>query len=164
MVNNITFETVSYSNKKHLRILKSCLEKWFSDPKDLHLTAPSLKYPFNFRTWVRKSYSSHLTQSYVLKSNNWIVGYMSLQIQPKNDFLHLFHVFVDKDFRKKGLGKLIIDKAINVAKELSKPILTLYVNSENSAAINLYKQVGFHVVSPPHNHGIKMVLYINQSE
>jgi ribosomal protein S18 acetylase RimI-like enzyme len=89
---------------------------------------------------------------------------MSLQLQPKNDFLHLFHVFVDKDHRKKGLGKLIINKAINVAKELSIPILTLYVSPENSAAINLYKQAGFHTVGHPHNHGMKMVKYINQSE
>ncbi|MEE9189308.1 MAG: GNAT family N-acetyltransferase [Candidatus Neomarinimicrobiota bacterium] len=164
MVYNITFEAVSYSNRNHQRILKSCFEKWFSDPKDLHLTAPSLKYPFNFKTWVKASYSSHLTQSYVLKLDNWIVGYMSLQLQPKNDFLHLFHVFVDKDYRKKGLGKLIINKAINVAKELSIPILTLYVNTENSAAINLYKQAGFNALGHPHNHGMKMVKYINQSD
>jgi ribosomal protein S18 acetylase RimI-like enzyme len=164
MVNNITFEAVNYSDRNHLRILKSCLEKWFSDPKDLHLTAPSLKYPFNFKTWVKTSYSSQMTQTYVLKSNNWIVGYMSLQFQPKNDFLHLFHVFVDKDFRKKGLGKLIINKASDIAKTLSIPALTLYVSPENSPAINLYKQAGFQVVSPPHNRGMKMVMVINQSE
>ena len=136
-------EQVSYDNPKDVRILQACLENWFQNPKDLNLTAPTIKYPFNFNKWVTVSYLKGNTTSFVLKSKNWIIGHMSLQLQPENDFVHLFHVFIDRDYRGKGLSKLLVKKSIGYAKENEIPAVTLYVNQYNQIAIKLYESFGF---------------------
>lgn len=143
MKSEITIEKVSYSNAKDVRILKACLEHWFQNPKDLNLTAPQMKYPFNFNKWVADSYAKGNTRSFILKENDWIVGYMSLQLQPKNDFIHLFHVFVDREHRGKGYSKLLIKKAITYAQKADIPAITLFVLPSNEIAVNLYKSYGF---------------------
>ena len=139
----ITIEQVSYNNEKQTRVLKACLENWFKNPKDLNLTAPQMTYPFNFNRWIADSYSKQNTLTFILKKEEWIIGYMSLQLQPKNDFVHLFHVFIDRKQRGKGYSKKLIDRAISFAKENEIPAITLYVISNNDIAVNLYKSYGF---------------------
>ena len=139
MDNRITIEKVSYENTEHVRILKACLETWFKNPKDLNLTAPQMTYPFNFNRWVDNSYTLQNTQSFILKKDKWIIGYMSLQLQPKNDFVHLFHVFIDREYRGKGYSKLLIKHSISYAKENNIPSVTLFVNPNNNVAIKLYE-------------------------
>ena len=143
MVNEIIIEQVSYEKENDLRIIKSCLEKWFQNPKDLNLTAPNMKYPFNFNKWIADSYALANTHSYVLKKNNWIIGYASLQLKHSTDFVHLFHVFIDREYRGKGYSKFLLEYAIEYAKENYIPAITLYVLPNNEPAINLYKSYGF---------------------
>jgi len=143
MENEITIEQVSYKNVEQTRILKACLETWFKNPKDLNLTAPKMTYPFNFNRWIADSYSKENTLTFVLKKDVWIIGYMSLQLQPNNDFVHLFHVFIDRIHRGKGYSKKLIDGAISFAKKNGIPAITLYVIPANDIAVNLYKSYGF---------------------
>lgn len=143
MKSKINIEKVTYSNAEHVRILKACLETWFRNPKDLNLTAPNMSYPFNFNKWVADSYTKGTTRSFILKHNEWIVGYMSLQLQPNNNFIHLFHVFIDKEHRGKGYSKMLIEKAISYAKNAGIPAITLFVKPNNDVAVNLYNSFGF---------------------
>jgi len=156
MENGITIEQVSYENIKQARILQACLETWFQNPKDLHLTAPQMTYPFNFNRWIIDSYSKQNTLTFILKKEKWIIGYMSLQLQPKNDFIHLFHVFIDRSFRGKGFSRLLAKKAISYAEEESIPAITLFVNPNNQLAINLYESFGFKKIGYSKNGSIKM--------
>jgi len=156
MENGITIEQVSYENIKQARILQACLETWFKNPKDLHLTAPQMTYPFNFNRWIIDSYSKQNTLTFILKKEKWIIGYMSLQLQPKNDFIHLFHVFIDRSFRGKGFSRLLAKKAISYAEEESIPAITLFVNPNNQLAINLYESFGFKEIGYSKNGSIKM--------
>jgi len=160
MNNGLTIEKVSYENAEHVRILKACLETWFKNPKDLNLTAPQMTYPFNFNRWVANSYTLQNTQSYILKKDKWIIGYMSLQLQLKNDFAHLFHVFIDREYRGKGISKLLIKHSISYAKENNIPSVTLFVNPNNNVAIKLYESFGFKEIGFNKTGSLKMKLEI----
>jgi len=161
MEKGITIEQVSYENAKQTRILHACLETWFQNPKDLHLTAPQMTYPFNFNRWLIDSYSKQNTLTFILKKEKWIVGYMSLQLQPKNDFIHLFHVFIDRSFRGKGYSKLLAQKAISYAEEENISAITLFVNPNNQLAINLYESFGFKEIGISKTGSVRMKLEIN---
>ena len=158
----ITIERVSYNNEKQVRILKACLETWFKNPKDLNLTAPQMTYPFNFNRWISDSYSKQNTLTFILKKDKWIIGYMSIQLQLNKDFVHLFHVFIDRSFRGKGYSKLLIQKAISYAKENSIPEITLFVSPNNKLAIKLYDSFGFTQVGYGKTGSLKMLLNISQ--
>jgi len=160
MQNNLSIESISYSSAKHRRVIKSCLERWFSDPKDLHLTAPTIKYPFNFNSWIKTSYTNAVTKSYVLKADDWIIGYMSLQFQPDNSYVHLFHVYIDQENRQKGYSRLLLKKAEAVAIEHQIPIITLFVNTENSRAIAIYEKSGFKKIDKAKRNSYKMAKII----
>jgi ribosomal protein S18 acetylase RimI-like enzyme len=160
----ITIEQVSYNNEKQTRILKACLETWFKNPKDLNLTAPQMTYPFNFNRWIADSYSKQNTLTFILKKEDWIIGYMSLQLQPKNDFIHLFHVFVDRAFRGKGLSKLLVQHSISYATKNDISTITLFVNPNNQLAIKSYESFGFTDVGYSKTGSLKMQLKINNSK
>ena len=61
-------EEISYKRKEDRRILEAVLKTWFKNPKLLNLVSPSLKYPFNFKEWL-KIYSRIHTRSIILKLN-----------------------------------------------------------------------------------------------
>lgn len=161
MENEITIEQVSYKNAEQARILKACLETWFQNPKDLHLTAPQMTYPFHFNRWIADSYSKENTLTYILKKDKWIIGYMSLQFQPKKDFVHLFHIFIDRSFRGKGFSKLLIQKAISYSKENNIPAIMLFVNPNNQSAIKLYKLFEFTEVGSSKTGSLRMKLELH---
>ena len=161
MEKGFTIEQVSYENAKQTRILQACLETWFQNPKDLHLTAPQMTYPFNFNRWLIDSYSKQNTLTFILKKEKWIIGYMSLQLQPKNDFIHLFHVFIDRSFRGTGYSKLLAQKAISYAEEENISAITLFVNPNNQLAINLYESFGFKEIGISKTGSVRMKLEIN---
>ena len=103
----------------------------------------SLTYPFKFKDWVSKNYfeRSKPTISIVIKSKNWIVGHISYRIE-KNK-VHLFHLIIDKKFRRLGLSKLLIDKVERDCFLKQKDYITLNVLKKNKEALNLYKKLGY---------------------
>ncbi|WP_312952108.1 acetyltransferase [Superficieibacter sp.] len=53
---------------------------------------------------------------------------------------HMDALFVDPDFRGKGVGRLLVEHALTLA-----PELTTNVNEQNLQAVAFYKQMGFTV-------------------
>ena len=78
MSENITITKVSYSRQRDRKVLHSCLNNWFSDPKSLNLTDPRMRYPFRFEKWVKLSYSEGDKETWILRVDEWIVAYLSL--------------------------------------------------------------------------------------
>lgn len=71
--------------------------------------------------------------------DRYVVGVLFLQIE--NDELNL-GVVIDKEFRGIGIGKRLMDKAIEYAKKNNMD-LKLCVYEENKTAINFYRKLGF---------------------
>ncbi len=161
MENEISIEQISYKNTEQARILKACLETWFKNPKDLQLTSPKVPYPFKFKNWIDVSYSTLESITYVLKTDDWIIGHMSIQLRPQFNSIHLFHIFIDRAYRLKGYSKLLIGKALKYANEHNISKVTLAVNKNNPNAIGLYQSYGFKIFGENKIGSLKMELQIS---
>ena len=142
----IILKKMSYENSRDNRILKSCLTTWFSNPKELHLTDPKMTYPFQFKQWVNLSYKGQNTETWGAFSGKWMVGIVSLELLQEEGRIHLFHIYVDKEYRRKGIGKKLILKAEEQGKKTKAKALTLNIVSGNSEAVALYEKMGFKLI------------------
>lgn len=77
----------------------------------------------------------------VAKIDTEIVGFAG--IWKSIDDIHITDIVVKKDFRKNGIGSLLLQKLITLTKELKFHELTLEVNSNNEIAKKLYLKFGF---------------------
>lgn len=89
---------------------------------------------------------------YVAKINNKILGYVIFNIKEKDiqiiryrKVLSIEAICVDKENRKRGIGKSILEFVKNIAKEKGCTDLYLTVNEENKDAIKFYEDFGFKV-------------------
>ena len=73
--------------------------------------------------------------------DNEIVGFISADYIL--DECTIFNIGVLSEYRRKGLGKLLIDELINEAKKRDFAFITLEVRSENIPAYKLYEKAGF---------------------
>ncbi len=137
---------MSYENSRDNRILKSCLTTWFSNPKELHLTDPKMTYPFQFKQWVNLSYKGQNTETWGAFSGKWMVGIVSLEHLQEEGRIHLFHIYVDKEYRRNGIGEKLILKAEEQGKKTKAKALTLNIVSGNSEAVALYEKMGFKLI------------------
>ncbi len=80
----------------------------------------------------------------VAKENQNIVGFAGIIILP--DDVEITNIVTKKSERKKGIGNLLLDKLIIMARETGKDNISLEVNEKNIIAINLYKKFGFETV------------------
>ena len=80
-------------------------------------------------------------QYHVLKENGKIIGYGGFLTLL--DEAHIMDIAIDPAYRRRGLGKLMLEYLIKLAKALGLSAITLEVNEHNIAAISLYEQVGF---------------------
>ena len=140
---SITIEKVSYTHPKDVRILEAVLVKWFQNPKDLNLTSPNMSYPFKFKKWVSTYYTQNPIDSVVIKSGSWIVGIGSINILSETKRGHIFHIFIDKEYRNQGFGRKTMDYLESFAKKEKMEFLTLRVMPKNEPAIKLYEKLEF---------------------
>lgn len=89
------------------------------------------------------------TAFYFVKSANEVIGYMKLnagraqtELQ-KEDSFELERIYVLKDYQGKGIGRQLLDKAIQIAREKKASYIWLGVWEENKSAIQFYKKNGF---------------------
>ena len=90
----------------------------------------------------------------VAKMQNNIVGYVTFNIQEKNNpimryrkQLQIEAICVDENNRCKGIGTELLKYLKNIAKEKKCTDMHLTVNKENINAIKVYEKFGFRVKS-----------------
>jgi len=71
--------------------------------------------------------------------DNKIVG--CLLLTPKDDGILLDEIYLEEEYRNKGIGTNIIKEVIS-----NNDIIYLWVYKENVQAISLYKKLGFNVI------------------
>jgi ribosomal protein S18 acetylase RimI-like enzyme len=54
----------------------------------------------------------------------------------------IYDIFVKEEFRGKGIGKMLVEKAENYCREKGYSRLSLMVSTSNQRAINLYTRMG----------------------
>ena len=53
---SLTFKEINYDNLDDLKKLESALKNWFTNPKELNFTDPSMQYPFDMKKWININY------------------------------------------------------------------------------------------------------------
>lgn len=89
---------------------------------------------------------------YFLYSDGVLAGYLktnetSAQTEINDDkAIEIERIYVDKAFHGKGLGRILMDKAIEFAKALGKTYVWLGVWEKNDKALLFYKKSGFYQI------------------
>ena len=110
--------------------IKDCLETEFDE-----FWKPSI---------LESELKSENSQYIVIKENGNILGFAGILITPVDT--EITNIVTKKTERKRGIGKLLLDKLIEMSKEIGTSSISLEVNEINEPAINLYKKAGFEVV------------------
>lgn len=95
-------------------------------------------------TWSTSILESELTNvssKYIIaRFNNEIVGFAGIWFSV--DDAHVTNIVVKKSFRHQGIGSLLLEQLIEIAKSC-KSSLTLEVNTKNTYAQKLYNKYNF---------------------
>ena len=80
--------------------------------------------------------------SYIIgKINNDIIGFAGLK--KIFDQADIMNIVIKKTYRNQGIGTLLLENLILLAKDLNIFTLFLEVNEQNKPAIHLYEKLGF---------------------
>lgn len=80
--------------------------------------------------------------SYIIgKINNEIIGFAGLKII--FDQADIMNIVIKKTYRNQGIGTLLLENLILLAKDLNISTLFLEVNEQNKPTIHLYEKLGF---------------------
>ncbi len=74
------------------------------------------------------------------------VAYCAVKPDYKNGGLFLSKLYVQQNMRGLGISKIMLDKAISIAKINNLDHIWLTVNKHNSKSIEIYKKLGFIIV------------------
>lgn len=128
----------------------SC-ETFFETFKDLNSSDNMNAYlerAFNVKQ-LEKELSTVSSQFFFIFFNHEVAGYLkvnTLDSQSENmgeESLEIERIYIRPKFQKLGLGKYLINKAIEIAEEQEKNKIWLGVWEKNENAIAFYKKLGF---------------------
>lgn len=87
---------------------------------------------------IRRKYPYH----FVINKNNELVGWCD--IQPKDNIdIGSLGVALKSEYRNKGIGRKLIEKTLEAAKNYGFIYVELSVRALNERAIHLYENIGF---------------------
>lgn len=98
---------------------------------------------------IREEFNHPHSYFFLVKNTGKNIGYLKLNeldAQSEdlgNDAMELERIYLKKEFLGKGLGRMMIEKAGEVARVKNKKTLWLGVWVKNKPAIEFYKKMGF---------------------
>ena len=133
-------------------------------PEVLEIECICFTTPWDIRSFEYElGYKDTILKVAVL--NNQIIGYVC--VRTILDITHILNLVVLPDFRRRGIGSMLLRDALNELKRLKPDInlITLEVRESNTAAIKLYEKFGFKVngkrigyYDKPHENAVIMEL------
>lgn len=88
-----------------------------------------------------------------IKNNLDYVGYG--QIILEKDYVAIVNFGIINSFRRKGYGKLLLTKLLNIVQSLGYKKVAIKVASDNIAALKLYEELGFRITGEICNFELK---------
>lgn len=107
-----------------------------------------LERAFNVKQLEREL--SHISsQFFFVYVNHEVAGYLKVNTHDAqsekmgDESLEIERIYIKNQFQKLGLGKYLLNKAMEIAKERNKKKIWLGVWEKNENAISFYKKMGF---------------------
>ena len=117
-----------------------------------------LKDAFN-KEKLKAELNNKNSKFYFLYAESNLAGYLKInEAQAQTDLndpqsIEIERIYVKKEFKEKGLGKKLLNYALQLAKEMKKNYVWLGVWEKNPDAISFYTRMGFHELG---RHSFKM--------
>lgn len=129
----VSIETFNYTFKDHNspENMTAYLEKAFTEYQ------------------LEKELSNKASEFYFIYNNDVIAGYLKVNVndaqsEPMGDeTLEIERIYIRQPFQGRGLGKYLINKAVELAEAQNKSSIWLGVWDKNDNAIGFYKNIGF---------------------
>lgn len=93
------------------------------------------------REMLLSAFNGGRFHAFGIEKEGALIGFIGVTLSA--DFADIESVFVDGDFRNKGVGKRLVDGAISFIKESGLDKILLEVKANNASAIALYEKCGF---------------------
>lgn len=108
---------------------------------------------------LEKSFTTSLFSDWLISPEDYgvfegdrLLGFIELSMEDWNNRLRIANIWVDEDHRRKGIGKRLIAKAVQVAQKRDCRSIVLETQSCNDPAIHFYHNCGFKLVGLDVNH------------
>jgi ribosomal-protein-alanine N-acetyltransferase len=111
-------------------------------PEIMVIERSAYTYPWSER-FFRQELQVECARSFLAESRGRIAGYILFWLLPSEIDIH--NIAVQHDFRRRGLGRSLLQKVINEARQRAANRVTLEVRVSNAVAQRLYERVGFTV-------------------
>ncbi|MGM8216609.1 GNAT family N-acetyltransferase [Bacillaceae bacterium W0354] len=114
--------------------------------------------PENMKAYLEKAFnmnqlerelSNRSSQFFFVNVNDKIAGYLKINVNDAQaeemgeDSLEIERIYIRSQFQKQGLGKYLLNHALEMAEELNKKKIWLGVWEKNENAIAFYEKLGF---------------------
>ncbi len=112
-------------------------------PSMVRIEKRCFKRPWGYEAFFSEMFKG-FSRVFVAEEAGRICGYVVLWVMPPEAYIA--NIAVDEGFRGRGIGSMLLEKAVDVAKEEGATYLVLEVRASNHAAQALYRKHGFEVV------------------
>src|SRR5699024_3652169 len=98
---------------------------------------------------VEKELSNPISYFFFVYFHDQIVGYLKVNTMDAqsedmdDDAMEIERIYIKSKFQKRGLGKYLFNKAMDIAREKNKKKIWLGVWEKNERAIAFYEKLGF---------------------
>lgn len=134
-------------------------------PDVMNIERHSYAYPWSERFFLQEM-SAQCARALIAQLHERIVGYILFWTLP--DEVDIHNIAVHPDFRRRGVGRQLLGKAIETAQKRASLRVTLEVRKSNFAAQKLYESQGFVATGMRHGYysddgedAITMALQLN---
>jgi [ribosomal protein S18]-alanine N-acetyltransferase len=101
----------------------------------------SFSIPWSREAFYNEIEQNHLSTYLVVEDGEHIAGYCGVWLVV--DEAHITNVAVLPDYRGQGLGEALMQRIMDISKEVGARLMTLEVRVSNEAAKGLYRKMGF---------------------
>ncbi|PFH88974.1 GNAT family N-acetyltransferase [Bacillus sp. AFS088145] len=147
MTINIT-KCSSKDSHKLQQIGYETFNETFKDQNTLENMNAYLERAFNLNQ-IEEELLNQSSHFFFIYFNQTVAGYLKVNTADAqsevmgDESLEIERIYIKKEFQKHGLGKVLLNKAIEIAEELNKKKIWLGVWEKNENAIAFYKKMGF---------------------
>ena len=137
--------------------------RWFNSEKAvLYWAGPGITFPLQIKRFKTDA-KFEKSQSYVLKQGRTLLAFG--QIYNRLDHCHLGRLVVSPAFRGQGVGRKLVELLLEEGQRiLGLSEGSLFVLSDNQAAMKMYQNMGFVETQYPESIPLENCLYLTKTE